>query len=228
MSKRRKKAHDLESVWALREEEMYPALFGPESRGIFVLDPADFANFGAQCDPRWLFLGVFEFAPTPTRQSWVYVTSGGSTPWEQKPEDYGAEEFSWLGFELMIETAVPGEWAIRLLKRLFAFQVLLEHDHFGDKPGLSMGARFPIRQPIDGADSALSFVVVTAPRCVGLMQSLPSGKFGFLEVVGVAESEIAFAKTHGTEVLVERLIAAGAAPVTDVGRAPVPLPEAQG
>jgi len=224
MSKEAEKAHDLESVWALREEELYPALFGPDSRGIFVLEPEDFAMFGAEPDPRWLFLGVFEFAPTSKRPSWVYVTSGGSTPWEQEPEDYGVEEFSWLGFELMIETTAPGDWAIRLLKRLFAFEVLLAHDHFGDKPGLSMGARFPLRMPIDGAGSALTFVVATAPRCVAPMQSLPSGKFGFLELVGAAETEIEFAKQHGTEVLVECLVAAGAAPITDVNRAPVSLP----
>lgn len=58
--------HSLEEVWKYREETLLPALFGAVARGIFPLEAALFADtFGqADIDPRWLHLGVFEFAPT--------------------------------------------------------------------------------------------------------------------------------------------------------------------
>lgn len=84
---------DLERVWKIREEEVYPALFGAVSRGIFPLTQQLFADrFGqADIDPRWLFHGVFEFAPTANRPSWLYVTSGYSNPWEQEATEYDPE-----------------------------------------------------------------------------------------------------------------------------------------
>ena len=63
---------DLEEVWRIREEEVYPRLFGRASRGIFVLDRDTFEAFGVtDLDPRWLSYGVFEFAPTESRRSWL-------------------------------------------------------------------------------------------------------------------------------------------------------------
>ncbi len=79
---------DVEEIWGIREEEIYPKLFGPVSRGIFPLTHELFSRFGgAEVDPRWLFLGVFEFAPTPERASWLYVTSGYSNPSEDDPHE---------------------------------------------------------------------------------------------------------------------------------------------
>jgi hypothetical protein len=73
---------DLEGAWSLREEQIYPSLFGPVSRGMFPLTQEFLERrFGqADIDPRWLFLGVFEFAPALNRPSWLYVTSGYSNP----------------------------------------------------------------------------------------------------------------------------------------------------
>lgn len=98
----------LEEVWTYREEVLYPDLFGSTRRGIFTLDQALFAQvFGEeQVDPRWLFLGVFEFAPTAQRSSWLYVTSGMSNPWETEPEDYRPDDDAWLGVEFVMETPV--------------------------------------------------------------------------------------------------------------------------
>jgi hypothetical protein len=81
---------DLERVWQIREEEIYPTLFGPVSRGIFPLSQQLFAERFRQSDvdPRWLFCGVFEFAPTADRQSWLYVTSGYSNPWDEESVDF--------------------------------------------------------------------------------------------------------------------------------------------
>src|SRR5262245_11321978 len=75
---------DLEEVWRIREEDVYPRLFGPLRRGIFTLTHELFSRrFGPQqIDPRWLTMGVMEFAPTAARKSWLYVTSGYSNPWD--------------------------------------------------------------------------------------------------------------------------------------------------
>ncbi|KFN46718.1 suppressor of fused domain protein [Arenimonas metalli] len=215
-------SHDLESVWELREEILYPAIFGPHGRGIFVLSQSDFASFGADSiDPRWLHLGVFEFAPTEQRRTWLYVTSGGSTPWEQEPAEYSPDAESWLGVEFLIESTVQGDWAIRLLCRLFALHVLAEHGRFGDRRGLNFGSRVPVGAPIDGEGSALTCVVTVPPSCVAPSQCLPSGTFEFRQLVGVTASEAAFAKQHGYGALMERLGRANVGSVTDPGRAEV-------
>lgn len=79
---------DLEEVWRIREEDAFPALFGQRFRGIFPLQMEMFAQqFGqSEIDPRWLHYGVFEFAPTNSRGSWLYVTSGHSTRGSNRPE----------------------------------------------------------------------------------------------------------------------------------------------
>lgn len=117
----------LEEVWEYREEKLYPRLFGAQRRGIFPLTIDLFSKVFDQSsvDPRWLHLGVFEFAPTPARGSWLYVTSGGSTPWESDPSEYAPEKYSWLGVEFVIESPDQAEWPIRVLLRLLAYHVLV-------------------------------------------------------------------------------------------------------
>jgi hypothetical protein len=70
-------------------------------------------------DSRWLHSGVFEYAPKHDCSSWVYVTSGMSTPWEDDEANRGA--VSGLGCEFVLESSTQGDWAIRscLQKRLF-------------------------------------------------------------------------------------------------------------
>jgi DNA-directed RNA polymerase specialized sigma24 family protein len=54
---------DLEELWRVREEDLYPALFGPRVRGIFPLQVEMFTGqFGqSKVDPRWLRYRGFEF-----------------------------------------------------------------------------------------------------------------------------------------------------------------------
>src|SRR4051812_28004883 len=112
----------LESVWEYREEILYPQLFGEQQRGICTLTFELFDEIlkDTTVDPRWLHLGAVEFAPMAKRQSWLYVTSGGSTPWEGEPADYKKDEYSWLGVEFVIETTEQADWAINILLRLMA------------------------------------------------------------------------------------------------------------
>src|SRR5262245_14809194 len=75
---------NLEEIWRIREEEVYPTLFGTASRGIFPLSAGLFSTRFQQreIDPLWLFVGVIEFGPIETRPYWLYVTSGHSNPWD--------------------------------------------------------------------------------------------------------------------------------------------------
>ncbi len=213
---------DLEQVWEYREEVLYPRLFGNASRGIFVLEHTDFAVLGrSDCDPRWLFMGVFEYAPTEARSSWVYVTSGGSTPWEETQEEPGPDDYSWLGFELIMETATQADWAIRMLKRLFAFQVLSLHGHYGDRPGLRYGGVFPLRGPIDQDCSTLDHVILTEPRCCDVTQRLSSGNFEFMQIVGLGPAEAEHARRCGPEELFQALEDQGSGLVIDPARAQI-------
>lgn len=213
----------LEEVWAYREETLYPQLFGEKHNGIFVLDHDDFTSLGAEnVDPRWLHLGVFEFEPTPARNSWLYVTSGGSTPWETEPADYNPEEYSWLGSELVIE--VPSQpkdqWPIKLLRRLLAYNVLLAHGKFGeDKPLLDYGGRIPIGDVIrEKGAIGLRCVVLAEPKHYPATAQLASGQFDFLHAVGITDSEKDWARAHSSEALLRLLEVHGGFPVTDPRR----------
>ena len=210
----------LESVWEFREEELYPSLFGEVRTGIFALEPELFTDvFGLEeYDPRWLHLGVFEFAPTQARNSWLYVTSGGSTPWDTAPEEFNPEEYSWLGVEFVLETPCKEEWAVRALQRLLTYHLMAAHGCFGDNPGVDYGHRVPAGGSVDGKSSILKVLAIVRPDHYPPEQQLASGKFDFLHVVGISEKERDYAKANGTEALASLLSAQGAFPVTDANR----------
>lgn len=213
--------NSLESVWKEREERLYPSLFGPVSRGIFPLTHETFAEFGEdEVDPRWLHLGVFEFSPTPERDSWLYATSGGSTPWDTEPGDFDPTEYSWLGVEFVVEAPAQAEWPIRLLRKVLAYHLLLCMDRLDGTP-LDYGHRVPTG-PIDGEPSTrVKIVAVAEPEHYPAQQQLASGKFDFLHLVGITEAERDWARSHSTAELVELLAKAGAFPVTQPTRASV-------
>lgn len=214
----------LEEVWAYREKTVYPKLFGVPSRGIFPLDAEIFAQvFNVQdVDPRWLHLGVMEFEPTPARQSWLYVTSGASNPWETEPRDYRPDEPSWLGVEFVIEAPGKADWPIYVLRRLLAYQLLVTHGHFGDFEPVGYGFRVPAGGRIDGSDdSQLTFLAIAKPSHYESTIQLDSGFFDFLHVVGITEGERDEAKATSTEELIARLTMHGAYLVTDPKRAGV-------
>ncbi len=214
---------DLEEVWRIREEEVYPRLFGPVSRGIFTLDQSVFERFGeVQVDPRWHTYGVFEYGPHGGRESWVYVTSAHSNPWEVEPQDYDPEGDSGAGIEFVLETEAQGDWAIVLLRNMLAFDLVLASGQMGNRPTLGLHDRVPIRAPLDGRDeTTLTSLMIIRPTGFEAEFSLPSGRGGFMEFVGITEDEASFARAEGGGSLIERLEAAGAAPVTRLARASV-------
>jgi hypothetical protein len=207
---------DLEEVWRIREEDVYPRLFGPVSRGIFPLPHQMFAEqFGrSDVDPRWLFYGVIEFAPTAERPWWLYVTSGHSNPWEQAPEQYEPEADSGAGVEFTLASSEQGDWAIRTLQSMLAFDLLLGAGRFGDAQPLALHDRIPLRAPLDGRDPCvMRHLALTAPEGIPPEFGLPSGNVLLMGFTGLSNAEASLAKEKGTTHVIERLRAAGYHPV---------------
>lgn len=210
--------HSLEGVWEAREEVIYPRVFGPRSRGIFTLDEDIFVKTMRQesADPRWLYHGVFEHGPT-ARGTYYYVTSGTSNPWDVEPGDYPQYEQSGFGSELVLEASESGDWAILALQRLLALQVLLGHGCFQDRSVLELWDCEPLGSPITPG-SALTHALIAPPAGYEPQFVLPSGTVKFLHVVGITENECNYAKTSGSDRLVELLKARDGCLVTDPQR----------
>lgn len=207
-----------EHTWAVREENIYRSLFGEIGSGIY---PLDFDLFTGQfrqtsIDPRWLTHGVFESQPNGTRASWLYVSSGLSNAWEADAEK--PDEVSGLGCEFIIECNSQSPWALLLLRRMVAFQILLSVGRFEGKGLLHVWDRIPLRAPIDGISSNLNWLLLTPAPRFAEEQVLPSGRFNFLEFIGITEDEANFGRNNGGDRLLALLLQREAAPVTDPGR----------
>lgn len=204
-------------VWAYREDTLYPSLFGGESVGIFPL-PAKMLTETFQqpnLDPRWLHYGVFQYAPTPARSSWLYVTSGMSNAWEDdRPDPTGR---SGLGCEFVFETTAAGRWPILRLLHVMACHILVCHGRYPERAPLGVFDRVPLKCPIDGHDSKLRSVML-APSPHGSDHHLESGTFDFVQVTGITEAEAIYAKENGGPELLELLTNANAFPVTEPTR----------
>jgi len=205
----------LERAWEEREEKRYPALFGPGGEGIFPLGPEAFAPFGeaGTPDPRWLSIGVFRFAPTAERSSWLHVSSGLSNDWED-------EGFPGLGHELVVETPWRDDAAIRLLHGLAAYDLLIAHGRFGEPRILEPGSR--INAPFDFGErgGVAGMLAAQGERFAGGFR-VETGKVALLSCVGVTNGELDFARANSSADLHRRLVEAGVGELTDPARAPV-------
>lgn len=207
-----------ENAWAVREENIYRSLFGDIGTGIYPLDSELFTGQFRQTsvDPRWLTYGVFESRPHDTRASWLYVSSGLSNAWEA--DSAKPDEVSGLGCEFIFECPSQSKWALLLLRRMVAFQILLSVGRFEGKGLLQVWDRIPLLAPIDGTSSKLNWVLLSPAPSFSERQLLPSGQFQFLEFVGITEDEADFARKNGGDKLLALLIQRKAAPITDPSR----------
>lgn len=207
-----------ESAWAVREENIYRSLFGDISSGIYPLDSELFTGQFRQrsIDPRWLTHGVFESKPSGTRASWLYVSSGLSNAWEA--DSANPNQASGLGCEFIIECPSQSMWALLLLRRMVAFQILLSVGRFEGKGQVQVWDRIPLRAPIDGTSSKLNWVLLAPAPNFRERQLLPSGHFHFQEFIGITEEEADFARNNGGIKLLALLMQRKAAPVTDPNR----------
>jgi len=188
----------LEDSWEQREENVYPKLFGNTGEGIYPLDQSMFQNqFQVQdIDPRWLHYGVFKCPPNESRNTWLYVTSGMSNVWE----DDEPQEYSGFGTEFILEADSESDWAINTLRSLMAFNILVASGHYGDKPLVDYGDRIPM-----AIEPNISCLIVVEPNSFPRYFELMSGKVDLLQVTGVTQQELEFAKEYGSQKLVNKI-----------------------
>jgi len=201
----------LDKAWEQREQVIYKDIFGDFGSSIYPLTAELFKNqFSCEeIDPRWLHSGVFRCPPNKKRNTWLYVSSGMSNPWESEAE----EEYSGLGSEFILETLKDEPWAIPLVQSLIAFNHLLSVGHFGDKPPLDYGDRIP--QPIG---TNLSHIVMALPINHPETIKLVSGEVDLIQIIGITQTEFLYAKEHGSHTLCENLIEQHIYPVTNPDR----------
>ncbi|MGC4091074.1 MAG: suppressor of fused domain protein [Polyangiaceae bacterium] len=199
-----------------REGRIYPGLWGNLGSQVFTFDEQFFQRtFQQAADPHWLLTGVIECAPNELHKDWVYASSGLSNPVED-----AQDEFSWLGVEIMFRSTEPGTWAVQLVQRVAAFEILLAHERFPGRDRLAPGARIPLGGPIiPGGESQLKWLLVVPPMNDAEGFALESGRAEFLNVVGISDGEAKLAREQGAEVLFEQLRNHGALWVTDPKRA---------
>lgn len=205
----------LERVWEEREEKRYPALFGPGGEGIFPLTPETFAPFGeaGAPDPRWLSVGIFRFAPTPGRATWLHVSSGLSNDWED-------EGYPGLGHELIVETPWRDDAAIRLLQGLVVYDLLIAHGRFGEPRVLEPGSRINASFDFGERGGVAGVLAIQDDRFAGGFRG-ETGEVVLLSCVGITSGELDFARANSSADLRQRLAEAGVGAVTDPARAPV-------
>ena len=208
----------LNRVRSQRETQIYPELWGGGSQA-FSFDEQFFQRtFQQAADPHWLLASVIEWAPNERHSDWVYVSSGLSNPLDDAEPEV-VDDFSWLGVEVMFRSKEQGLWAVQLVQRVAAFEILLAYERFPGRERLAPGARIPLGGPIiPETDSQLKWLFVVPPMDDAVSFDLESGRAEFLNIVGITEGEAKLAREQGAEVLFEQLRNHGALWVTDPKR----------
>ena len=201
-------------AWTHREEILYPALFGRQRRGVFAVQPEMFTGTFGQADfhPNWVRCGVFEFAPSDRRASWLYVTSGMSNAWDAGTPDPAGP--SGLGGEFVLETLGQSPWAIPRLLYVMAYQLLVCAGRYPDRQPLQDYDQLPLHTTIGTEPTALTWLMLAPPTGFPRRHETRTGWFDFSEVVGISEVEAAAARIHGGPLLVKGLQQEGFFPVT--------------
>ena len=209
-----------EAVWSDREDRAYKELFGDLGKGVYTAGPSAYQRYGKQPHPGWLNHGVFACPPNPTRDAWLYVTSGLSNPWNLDQPGQDPSGFSGLGFELAIETPQPASWAAPLLHNLMAYELLVAVGTYADQDLLEYGNRVPLGGSITPEfDSAIRWLLVEPPKHYPASFQLASGRVDVFHLVGATDAEVELARQTDQDMLVALLRTGGAWPRTDAARA---------
>lgn len=211
-----------QAVWSVREDVIYPHLFGEFGKRIATIPPAMFQAIGiGEIDPRWTTNGVVTSPPQPNRPNWVYISSGLSNPWGLDPARADKRLPSGLGFELMMQTPEPAPWVYGILHWLMAVQILAAAEYLKGEI-VRYGDLVPLGRSVDPeGNSPLRNLLIVPPDLQATRFELDSGTVDLLLCVGITDTEHQYALDHGSDLLLERLKAAGAWPATDPGRASV-------
>lgn len=219
----------LQEIWRVREEEIYPRIFGPLPDQVIPMDPHNLIEIlgNRPVDPRWLQFAIIEIAPTPDRLDWIYLTTAMSNPWNVKDEnELDANSMSGLGFELMLRTPTQAGWAVNMLQRLMAYQIGVAYDILKGRL-FNYGDWMPLNGPIspDNPDTLVRAIVMTRPLDLQSQFQLRSGKVDLLQIVGITGKELAYLLNRGPDALIGLLYDKGAAPVTNPARQSIKLPQ---
>ncbi|WP_445363452.1 suppressor of fused domain protein [Microbulbifer sp. ANSA003] len=200
----------LEDSWKEREETIYRGIFGDLGPGIYTLSNETFDRMNAKAvDPRWLTHGVFKSQPSETRNTWAYVTSGMSNPWETEEP----EEFSGLGVEFIMETDEEADWAIGVLQTLMAYNLLLISGQMGNFPPLYYGHRVPL-----ALSTSIKTMMFTHPVNFPENFAIKSGAVNLIQVVGITPSELEAAKETSSDEIRQKIISKAGGLVTNKER----------
>ncbi len=192
--------------WAPPPRQL-PANYKASTRKTMSLDTSDPGN-----SPEEQHLAILAYGPDPLRPYWTYVTAGLSTPWLQ----YGYQEVSGFGIELMVKSPVDAKWPLQLL-RTMAFYVF---NHAGV---LSPGVRLSLNGPVDpySKSEIKNTIVWYADEAQESWYQLPSGGFGIFCAIGITDDELDFAesvKDYGTWCIQQAVKNVGHGQVTDPSR----------
>jgi hypothetical protein len=209
-----------ESVWSDRDERVYPATFGEIGDNAYPVAASTFEHFRQQPHPGWLHHVVFASPPNGKHASWLYVTSGLSNPWNLQQPGRDPTGFSGVGFELVLETTEPADWAVPLLHNLMAYELLVAVGTYEDAELLEYGNRVPLNASITPQfASAIRWLLVEVPRHYPATFELASGRVDFFHLVGATDAEVELARQTDQDVLIALLEKGGAWPRTDAARA---------
>jgi hypothetical protein len=210
------------SVWEDREDRVYRQQFGDLGSGVHPARAEHYARLKqAPRHPGWLHHGVFACPPHGARQNWVYATSGLSNPWNLSEPGRDPAGYSGVGFELLLWSRSQVDWAVQLLHHLMAWQLLVATAAVEGQP-LGPGQRVPLGGSIDGtAESQMTWALCEKPGAIPAEFELPSGKVEWLQLTGVLDAEVQFARKGDQAQLVQRLEAQGVWPLTDPARSSV-------
>jgi hypothetical protein len=144
-----------------------------------------------------------------------------SNPWED--DEPNPEGLSGFGCEFVLETREQGDWAIIRLQHLMAFQILLEHGRYPGSEPLTLYDRIPLRASMTPEPSELQWIMLASPVSFDASFMLKSGSVELYEAFGATDAEVAYAREHGGERLIEILSCSDGFPITDPCRKSVLL-----
>ena len=125
-------------------------------------------------------------------------SSGHSNPWEQSPEEFDPDGESGAGAEFTLATTEAGDWAIRMLQSMLAFDIL-RAGRFPGKQHLALNDRIPLRAPLNGDPACvLRNLVMTGPEGIPTGFQLPSGKVLLAGFTAISDDELKEAKQSGS------------------------------
>ncbi|MCK5943027.1 MAG: suppressor of fused domain protein [Planctomycetes bacterium] len=208
-----------EKLWADREDRVYRSLFGDLGKGVFTAGEAIYQRFGKEPHPGWLNHGVFAGPPHDERDSWIYVTSGLSNPWNLDAPGKDPSGFAGLGFELVIESSEEADWAVMLLHNLMAYELLVAVGTYEGAELFEYGNRIPLNDSITPSfESQIRWLLVEQPKHYPSSFELAAGRVDFFHLVGATDAEVEFARKNSQDNLVKLLQEKGVHPRTDAGR----------